>query len=257
MRSWQEFLAALIFLTRAPIRMPGGWSADLDHRSLVWFPLVGAMIGAMGGALYALAFYLTNNATVAAILAIAGLALLTGALHEDGLTDMADGFGGGQDKQRKLSIMKDSRIGAYGATALILSLALRVALISDIAHPRWAALALIGAHALSRGVLPWLILSLPDARGAPSRHAPPPGQSGAARGSIALLIGYSLLIACLGRLPFDGVSIRLLILCAPILPLLLLIRLARRQIGGITGDVLGAAQQIVELTALLAIAAAL
>src|SRR5215469_1055652 len=125
--AWRdELVAALTFLTRLPL---GRARADAPPPSLadtVWaFPVAGVVIGAIGGIAYAIARGLALPALAAALIAVATTALVTGALHEDGLADTADGFGGGATREAKLDIMRDSRVGSYGACALTLSLMLR------------------------------------------------------------------------------------------------------------------------------------
>lgn len=249
-----EFAAAVIFLTRIPIGWRSDWPADLDQRALAWFPIVGALIGAAGGALYWVAQILGLPPALAGMIAVGGLLWLTGALHEDGLADMADGFGGGRDKARKLEIMKDSRIGTYGAAALLFALAAKVAALAALSEPRTVTLALIGAHAFSRGLLPALKAALPDARADGVSAAV--GRPNAARALVAAVIGLTLGATALGELalPASGAPA---VVAAAVLPVLLLARAARRQIGGVTGDVLGAAQQLAEIAFLLAVVAVL
>ena len=237
-----EFTAALIFLTRLPIRWRGEWPADLDRRALAWFPIVGALIGAAGGLVYWGLTLLGLTAPLAAVVTVAALSLLTGALHEDGLADVADGFGGGRDREAKLSIMKDSRVGTYGALA-------------TLADPRLVALALIGAHGFSRGLLPAMKLLLPDARqdGVSANQ----GRPDKARPFVAALIGFSFATTVLAKLHLPSGLASLCVMAACVVALVLLGRLARRQIGGVTGDVLGAGQQVAEITFLLGVVAAL
>ncbi len=145
-----DLKTGLAFLTRLPL-VP---SAPVTGAELVrasWtFPIVGAGVGAFGALIYWLMHALGLHAFVGAVLAVAGTALITGCLHEDGLADTADGFGAGGTPERKLEIMRDSQIGTYGAAALILSLLLRVGAIASLADPALAALALIAAHAGAR-----------------------------------------------------------------------------------------------------------
>lgn len=248
-----EFMAAVIFLTRLPLRWKGDWPADLDRRALPWFPIVGGLIGAGGGLSFWLLCMAGLSPALAAVVTVAALTWLTGALHEDGLADVADGFGGGRDTASKLSIMKDSRVGTYGAMALILAVLARVGVLATLADPRTVALALIGAHAFSRGLLPLMKLALPDAR--TQGVSAGQGRPDHARALVALLIGFTLASSALGKLNLESGLFSLSIMAVSAVAVWLLARLARRQIGGITGDVLGAGQQVAEIAFLLALAA--
>jgi adenosylcobinamide-GDP ribazoletransferase len=170
------------------------------------------------------------------LLAVGGGILLTGALHEDGLADCADGFGGGKDKEHKLKIMRDSAIGSYGALALILSVGLRVSATANIDNA-WKAL--IAAHCLGRGALPLAMHFLPPASA--SGVAAGAGKPSQAEAGFALLT--ALLIAGL----LSPVSILPAALAA-----LLFGWFAYRQLGGHSGDVLGGMEQLAETAALLA-----
>jgi adenosylcobinamide-GDP ribazoletransferase len=204
---------ALAFLTRVPV--PGGWrGADLAA-GMPWFPLIGALIGLAGALLYALAHWLGLPPWPAAAVALATTIWLTGALHEDGLADVADGFGGGRTQGDKLRIMRDPRIGSYGTLALALALLARAGALAGLAEPLAVAAAMVSAGAVSRGALPAVMAALPAAREA----------------AIAALIA-----GCCGAL--------------------VVALLARRQIGGHTGDVLGAVQQVTEIAALFGAVAA-
>jgi adenosylcobinamide-GDP ribazoletransferase len=168
-------------------------------------------------------------------------------LHEDGLADTADGFGGGRDRAAKLAIMRDSRVGAYGVAALIFSIGLRVAALDAIGDPIHAGLALVAAHAASRGFLGLAMWRLPPARedglGAAAGR---PGRGVALTG---VLLGAAIAVCCLG--PSRGIVALVLAEIATVAMAVL----ARRQIGGYTGDTLGAFQQIGEIVMLLVAAA--
>jgi adenosylcobinamide-GDP ribazoletransferase len=241
-----RFAAATAFFTRLPVdaRTRDGWRlAD----SAWAFPLVGAGIGAVA----ALAFLLTESIGLgsrpAALFAVlAGLAL-TGALHEDGLADTADGFFGGRDREAKLAIMRDSRQGTIGVLAIVLSVLLRAAALVDIGDVIHAGLALIAAHAASRAALPAAMSGLVPARAdGLGATAGRPRTSGAVQ---AAGIGVLITVAALG--PTRGV----IALCAMGLMVFAMAILAHRQIGGYTGDVLGALQQVGEIVMLLAASA--
>lgn len=237
-----DFRLALGFLTRIPVPIPDELPVGALARSMRLFPLIGALIGAAIGGLYLLTAKILPG-WPAALLAITFSLFLTGALHEDGLADCADGFGGGRDKDGKLAIMRDSRIGAYGALALILSVGLRAAALIKLANPAGA---LIAAHALSRGALPGLMVDLPPASS--TGLAANAGKPTERDYIIALFLG--ILITA----PFGGrwLTCALMANAAAYVALKLL---AKRQIGGYSGDVLGALQQVVEIAILLTLAA--
>src|SRR4051812_47201607 len=239
---FDEFAIAAGVLTRFPIASdaaePGAVAAS------GWaFPLVGGGIGALCAAAFFAAALLGLPVGAAALLAVAAGIAATGALHEDGLADTADGFGGGGTRDRKLAIMRDSAQGTYGVVALVLSIGLRATAIAAIRDPVFVGLALVGAHAASRAALPAAMLLLRPARadglgaaaGRPSRIV----------AAAAALIGAAIALATLGPLA--------LLLAGAAMALAGM--LARRQIGGYTGDVLGFFQQIGEIVMLLVTAA--
>ena len=231
-----EFVAALMLLTRLPVGRLAR-TAPPPGQAVWAYPVVGAMVGLAGAGVFWAAAAAGLPPTLSALFAVATTMLLTGALHEDGLADTADGFGGGRDRRRKLEIMRDSRIGSYGALALILSLAVRVAALAAMRHP---AVAMIVSGALGRGAMVGLLLMLRPARpdGLAASLGMPPRWATVAGLGLAVLIG--------GAAPMA--------LPAAVLAALAMATLARRQIGGYTGDVLGATEQAAEcavLTALL------
>ncbi len=248
-RWWRRFLLATSLLTRVPLAaVAQSGSQDLGH-SLGLAPLVGILLGLAGGAVFWLASSLGLPPLAAGLLTVLATFLLTGGLHEDGLADVADGFGGGQDQKRKLAIMRDSRIGSYGSAALIFSVALRAAALSAVADPTAVCLALIAAHSVSRGLLPAIMYSLPLARpdGLAATVGQAPGQA------VILAIGTAV-IAAVSSL---GVALGAAALMIGAIATLFVSWLARRQIGGYTGDVLGAAQQGSEAAILIAAASLL
>jgi adenosylcobinamide-GDP ribazoletransferase len=213
------------------------------------FPIAGALIGLVGGVVYWLADGLGLDPLVAATLAVTATILMTGALHEDGLADTADGFGGGGTKTRKLEIMRDSRSGAYGVLALVLSVLLRVGAIASLAEPSLAVAALIAAHAGARAALPLFMRLVPSARqdGLSATAGKPP-----AGGAVtAVMLGLLALALCLGV----GAALLAALLVAAALGVMAW--LCVRQIGGQTGDVLGAVEQVSEILILLAAASLL
>jgi adenosylcobinamide-GDP ribazoletransferase len=243
---WRDDLAtAAVFLTRLPLPVASP-RHDLAGAARA-FPLVGIGIGLAGGFAYWLAQALGVPPTPAALLAVLTTVLLTGGLHEDGLADTADGFGGGLDRERKLAIMRDSRSGAYGLLALIFSVGLRTAALAALVLPGAATAALIAAHAGSRAALPALMRTLDPARADGLGAAAGRPETGATLW--ALGIGALVALAALGI----GAGFWALLVAAGAVALTG--ALAQRQIGGYTCDVLGAAQQVGEIVMLLCAAA--
>ena len=242
-----DVATAMVFLTRIPIP----WQVpDLDARlprCTPWFPLVGVLVGAMG----ALAWWLgasAGNALIGAIAAVAATALVTGAFHEDGLADTFDGLGGSPGRERALTIMKDSRIGAFGTVALVLVLLARIGALLSLGGA--AVAALIGAHALARlSSLP-LIRWLPYARADGGTGKPFAG--GVSDIGLAVAVGATALLT----LVLWGASALVVWLVVA-----LLVGVTGwwyyRRLGGITGDTLGATNQFVELGCYLALVAML
>jgi adenosylcobinamide-GDP ribazoletransferase len=241
-----DFLLATAVLTRLPVGLAAPEEGAVA--ASCWaFPLVGAGLGFIAGMVFFAAGLLGLGALPAALLAVLAGAAATGALHEDGLADTADGLGGGQDRASKLAIMRDSRVGAYGVAALIFSIGLRVAALDAIGDPIHAGLALVAAHAASRGFLGVAMRRLPPARedglGATA------GRPGRGVALIGVLLGAAIAVCCLG--PVRGI----VTLALAGIAVAAMAVLARRQIGGYTGDVLGAFQQIGEIIMLLVAAA--
>jgi adenosylcobinamide-GDP ribazoletransferase len=183
----------------------------------------------------------------AALLSVLGGIALTGALHEDGLADTADGFCGGRDREEKLKILRDSRQGTYGVLAIVLSVLLRAAALAGIGDVIHGGLALIAAHAASRAALPAAMMRLTPAR--PDGLGAMAGTPSAGGAIAAALIGAAIALAALG--PMRGV----IALCLAGVIVFATAELARSQIGGYTGDVLGAFQQVAEIVILLAASA--
>ncbi|WP_426609921.1 adenosylcobinamide-GDP ribazoletransferase [Bradyrhizobium sp. McL0616] len=210
-------------------------------------PVAGLLVALAGAAAYAIARKLGLTPGPAALLALAATTLITGALHEDGLADAADGLGGGRTRERKLEIMHDSRIGSYGVCALILSFGLRWSALAAIANPWAVTLALASAHVAARAGVPAFMSLVPPARpdGLSASAGAPPGRS------VAIAFGLGTL--CLALALGPGKALVGLVLLS--LAGLILARLAIRQIGGQTGDVLGAFEQISEILILLVSAA--
>jgi adenosylcobinamide-GDP ribazoletransferase len=184
----------------------------------------------------------------AAALALGAGAILTGALHEDGLADVADGFGGGRDVTAKLEIMRDSRLGTYGALILLVSFATKLSALAAIPDSD-VVQSLISAHALARGVLPWMAMSMPYARkdGLAANAGRPDAATAAIAAALALAVAFlslSFVNALLAAIMAGAGAIGMA-------------WLAQRQIGGQTGDVLGGAEQVAETAILVLLAARL
>jgi adenosylcobinamide-GDP ribazoletransferase len=236
------------FLTRLPVAHHEP-IANGELSAALWAaPLVGVVVGFVGAGIYWLANALHLPPLPAAALAVAATALVTGALHEDGLADVADGFGGGATRERKLDIMRDSRIGTYGVCALIVSFMLRVAALTNLGDPALVAAALVTAHAAGRAPLPAFMRLVPPARadGLSADAGRPPFSSAA----VALLLGVVALLMVFGF--FTSVAATVLLAAA----FAALSWLSQRQIGGQTGDVLGALEQVSESVVLLVAVAA-
>ena len=248
-RVWRQDMArACVFLTRLPVRWPDAAPGEPDGmaalaRALRCAPLVGALVGAAGAAVLVAASALNLPALAAAGLALAAGFAITGGLHEDGLADVADGFGGGQDAARKLAIMRDSYVGSYGVAAIGFSLLLRAAALSALVAVPGGALALVGAHALARAAMLPVMRGLAPARADGLGHGA--GRPTRATAGTALVFGGVLTLIALG--PLAGLAA----LAVAALATALVARLAARQVRGYTGDVLGAVEQTVETAVLL------
>lgn len=241
-----SFLAATAFFTRVPVDQRGAVAWRLADSAWA-FPLVGAGIGGAAALALLLAQLIGLGNWPAAMVSILAGLVLTGALHEDGLADTADGFFGGRDRGERLQILRDSRHGTYGVLALVLSVVLRAAALAGIGDVIHASLALIAAHAASRAALAVAMWGLaparPDGLGAQAGTPRAPGAIAAA------VIGAAIALAALG--PDRGA----IALCLAGGFVFAMAELARRQIGGYTGDVLGAFQQTGEIVMLLAASA--
>ncbi|MBQ0817049.1 MAG: adenosylcobinamide-GDP ribazoletransferase [Hyphomicrobiaceae bacterium] len=243
-----DIWTGLAFCTRLPLKL-GSASAGNGLARAAWtFPLIGVLVGLFAALIYWLADGLDLLPFVSATLAIVAALLLTGALHEDGLADTVDGFGG-RTRERKLEIMRDSRTGTYGVSALVSSFMLRAGALASLVEPGLAAAALIAAHAGGRATMPVLMLVLPRARqdGLSAEAGKPPLGSVIA----AVMLGMLALALCLG--PATALVAALLVVAA----VALMAWLSDQQIGGQTGDVLGAVEQVSEILILLVAAAML
>jgi adenosylcobinamide-GDP ribazoletransferase len=234
---------AVAFFTRIPVPASVEFSQASLNRASRYFPAVGWLIGALcATALWLLMLVFPQD--VAVLISIAISLLLTGCFHEDGLADTCDGLGGGWTREQKLNIMKDSRIGTYGAAALWVSLTLKFVVLSQLINP---VLALLVAHPLSRIIPTVFIAAMSYVSDADTSKAKPLAESGS---------GVDTAIAIITGL------IALIFINNPFIILLVLLVLAgvayiflKRQIGGFTGDTLGAVQQVGELAIYLSLLA--
>ncbi|MDA7417363.1 adenosylcobinamide-GDP ribazoletransferase [Xenophilus arseniciresistens] len=261
-RALRHYLLALQFFTRVPVtgRLAAwvGYSPQMLRASAAHFPGVGALVGLWGAAVFGLLLAgLPGPAGTwaAALLSTAATAWMTGAFHEDGLADTADGLGGSADRARALEIMKDSRIGTYGAMALVLALGTKVALLAALAQQegaRVALAALVAAHVLSRFMPLLLIRHLPHVGDTAQSKSKPLAD---AMGSSALLAGLLWALPALALLAWAQGPLRMAAaLLAALLATAWMARLLWRRLRGFTGDGLGAVQQLSEIAIYLALA---
>ena len=247
------FFIALQFFTRIPIPRWVGFDAAWLHHASRYFPLVGLVVAALSAAVYAAAA-LALPAPVAALLATAAGIYATGAFHEDGFADMCDGFGGGMSRERVLDIMKDSRIGAYGAIGTICLLALKCTALS-LLPPATAVAALFLAHPLSRLAATSLIWRMDYARAEGKAKPMAQEMSGA---EFAIACACTALPACAiaatGWLSWPAIAAAVL---AALGAAVWLGRKCAHRIGGYTGDCLGAVQQVAEVAIYLCVLASL
>lgn len=248
-----DLAGCLRFYSRLPVpALPGEGDphAVPDFRTLPrMLPLAGFLLGLPGAAVLLAAWGLGLGPFLAAGLAVTAGVLVTGALHEDGLADVADGFGGGTTPARRLEIMRDSRIGAYGGVALMLSLALRIGALATLLDriELLAAPALLLAAALSRSAALAPLALLPPARpdGAGAAVGRPSRRTLMIAGLVAfILVSFGLY---LGIKPIGAMIMILSCLLSAWISTLL----ARKYIGGQSGDVIGATQQVAEISALI------
>ena len=236
-------------LTRLPLAAPEPDRATDLARATRAFPLAGALIGLIGATAFWISDELGLPPLAGALLALAATTLITGGFHEDGLADTADGLGAAVERQRRLEIMRDSRSGVYGVLSLVFTVGLKAAALSALAADGWAPAALIAAHAVARGFLPAVMAWLPLARG--DGLAVSTGQPVTAQGWIALALGAVIALVLL------GIGATLAAMIAAGLTTISLAALARARLGGYTGDVLGAIEQVGEVAVLLTAAAVL
>ena len=273
----REFLTAVQFFTRIPItgRLAGwvGFSPELLRASAGHFPGAGLLVGAVAAATFAFINALLPETyftpMVAAVLSTVATALLTGGFHEDGLADVADGLGGSHDRERALDIMKDSRVGAFGAMALVLALLGKVALLALLGSVEgvptgwdeaplstWlVCAALVAGHVTSRALPLLLIAWLPHVGDTATSKSKPLADQIAPRSLLTAFIWLFLALA-LVLLVLDAMN--LIVACSfALLALLWMGRWFKRRLQGFTGDCLGATQQVCEIAFYLGLAISL
>lgn len=242
--NWRDVPAAIGLLTRLPVPVNAAQATARGAKAAWAYPIAGLAVALLLGLIGGLTDGLLPQVQAAILLAV--MVIVTGALHEDGLADTADGLWGGWDKARRLEIMKDSRIGAYGVIALVVTLLLRwICLSVLLAQSDWV-YALIAVAVVSRAPMVVLMAVMSNARGAglsQSVGRPTPATAvlavGVAAAAALLCLGWSGLVLC----AFAAIATAC---CGAI---------AQRKIGGQTGDILGASQQISEITLLIVLTA--
>ena len=239
-----DLISAFGLLTRLPMpqtRSPSSMAAG------VWaWPLTGLVVGGIGAGVYSLAWHWRLSPWLSGCLAVLAMVIATGGFHEDGLADTADGIGGGAEAERRLAIMKDSRIGSYGALALIGSVGLRAGALAQMADPAFVWPALIVAGMAGRAAMPGVVLLSRPARA---------GGLAAALGVLARRRVYAAwaIALLLSLLALRGHHVPTVLLAVVIVTLGMTM-LGRRTLGGYTGDTLGATEQVTECAVLLVLA---
>lgn len=240
---WRYFLTALMFFTRIPLRISHYQEADLNYSSR-YFPLIGIIVGGVAG----MACWGADKVLpleIAVLLSMVTTILLTGGFHEDGLADAADGLGGGYQREQVLTIMTDSRIGSYGAIALVMALLLKYQALSYVSVSILP-ITMVAGHALSRyaAVLVMFTQSYVKATGKSKPIA------------TQLSIGGLVFASVFGLAPLAFLGFKYLLTLLPMLFVWLWFSAKiKSRIGGYTGDCLGAMQQIMEITFYLGILA--
>jgi adenosylcobinamide-GDP ribazoletransferase len=238
-----SFLVAIQFMTRLPVPRAIKYSPDALAKSAVFFPAIGLLIGAGGAALY---WLLTPHASrgIVVLVILVYLVTVTGGLHEDALGDAADGFGGAREKDRILLIMRDSRIGSFGSVAITLSLLARFVLLTNLAPGKFVTF-LIAGQVLGRWTALPLAFFLPSAR-----------DTEAGQGKLIAQRITGVSFAAGTALALTIVALALGTAAVPALLIVVLVAATsgfyyRRRIGGITGDCLGATNQLAEIAVYL------
>lgn len=246
-REFAALRAAVMFFTRLPVPTSGKYDpADL-HRAAAWFPLVGWLVGAVGAAVWWLSMQVWPPAVASGLSLVATL-LLTGAFHEDGFADVCDGFGGGYTKERVLEIMRDSRVGAFGAIGVVVMLGLKWQAVAALPLVGFTAVAVIFAgHTVSRTATVSLMAVLPYVREEMGKAKPLATELSGGRLVVALACGLAPLALLPLRTGWAVIGVFAVWLVMGMW--------FRRRLGGYTGDCLGATQQVTEVVFYLGVLA--
>ncbi|WP_103879534.1 adenosylcobinamide-GDP ribazoletransferase [Vibrio hangzhouensis] len=237
---WQLFCLAVSFFSRLPIPKSTPYSAERMNRAGRYFAFVGALLGGLCAMVFTMLEQVLPT-TVAVVCTMVFSLLLTGAFHEDGLADMADGIGGGMSAERRLAIMKDSRLGTYGVATLVMALLLKFTVLVELADVSYLPWVLVLSYVYSRAVAASLISSMPyvsDPEGSKSK----PLANKQTRAELVFLF-----LCGLAPVLFFGFQVTISLVGLALLFRILFSRWLMARLGGFTGDCLGAAQQIVEL----------
>lgn len=238
--AWRrDVFLALGFFTRLPVPAVEGHLGGAVRA----FPFAGLIVGLVGALVYFVAMEIGLSGLLAALLAVAATGIVTGALHEDGWADVCDALGARGGVEKRLEILRDSRLGSYGGLALIFATSIKVAAIANLGAPELVAGALVAAHSLSRGVLPLVMARMPLARS--NGLAAGAGRPSVTAANWSLII--ALIIAVIAVAPVAA----LVALVAALAATWLVAKLAQAKFGGYTGDVLGAIEQVAEMAILV------
>lgn len=237
-REWNVFLSAVMFFTRVPVRLTQPYSDDLLSKSTKYLPLLGLAIGGVGAIVYWLACYVFPE-SVAVLLSMIATILVTGAFHEDGFADVCDAFGGGWTKDKVLEIMKDSRVGAYGMIGMCLLLSMKFTVLKELS-PNTVPYLLISGHCISRWAATSIVFTHVYARSDASSKSKPVAKK---LDTWSYVLATVVAVASLSILPLVMFGAFVAVIIAKYW----FIRYVHKWIGGYTGDVLGAVQQITEV----------
>jgi len=245
------FICAVQFLTRVPTPQLDDFQPEWIQHSARYYPAVGLVVGGVSGCVLWLASLIWSP-WIAAVLAVAAGMALTGCFHEDGLADTADGIGGGQTRSRRLEIMKDSRLGTYGASVLFMNLALRILCIGTLAtiSPLLGLFCVLAANAMGRSIAVMAMAAMPYGGDPAMAKEGKPDKTSGWNVAIAISVGALALIPFTPLQATIAVAVGIAVAAIPAF-------LAWRLLGGRTGDVLGAIEQAFEIGFLLALAAIL